>query len=156
MSRRDPRRGKGSKHVQLAEWFQALPAWATLKPGPRALYIELKRRYNGGNNGNIRMAIREAADLLNMHRNTVGGYFDELQERRLIRETRRGHLGAEGHGIASTWALSELPTAEGKPPDLSFRSWQPNQNPVTKSGRSCHSSCAPAADLSAVSEGPSQ
>ncbi|WP_306132238.1 hypothetical protein [Roseivivax marinus] len=127
-----------------------------LKPGPRALYVELKRRFNGGNNGRILMSQREAAQLLNVHRNTVGGFFDELEERGLIRETKRGHLGADGHGIASTWALCELPTSDGKPPDTGFRTWQPKQKPVTKSVQPCHKNCASPADLPRNGAGPAQ
>ncbi len=117
------KRGKG-RHTRLEEWFQATEAWATLKPGPRALYIEFKRRFNGGNNGAIRMSVREAAELLNVHRNTVPSYFAYLSERGLIVQTRAGHLGFDGHGIASTWALSEIRQPNGHPPDLQFRRWK--------------------------------
>ena len=34
---------------------------AALKPGPRALYVELKRRYNGVNNGSIYLSHRDAS-----------------------------------------------------------------------------------------------
>ena len=154
MSRRDRKGGRGGKHVQLHEWFQATAAWATLKPGPRALYVELKRRYNGSNNGKVRMAVREAAVMLNVHRNTVPSYFRELEVRGLIRETQRGHLGADGHGIASTWTLCELPTADSKPPDMSFRSWLPEKNPVTTDRRPCHNGYAKSEDWTASSAGP--
>lgn len=80
-----------ARHVQLMEAFQQTEAWGTLKPGPRALYIELKRRFTGGNNGRIYMSHREAADLLNVHRNTVPSYFEELEARRLIRATGTGY-----------------------------------------------------------------
>ena len=119
-----------AKHVQLMEAFQKTEAWATLKPGPRALYIELKRRFNGQNNGRILMSQREAAELLNVHRNTVPGYFHELERRFLIRATGTGHLGANGYGIATRWALCEFPL-DGKPPDLAHRTWSEEKKPVT-------------------------
>lgn len=119
-----------AKHVQLMEAFQVTEAWATLKPGPRALYVELKRRFNGRNNGRILMSQREAADLLNVHRNTVPGYFHELERRALIRATGAGHLGADGYGIATRWALCEFPV-DGKPPDLAYRSWNEGKKPAT-------------------------
>jgi hypothetical protein len=58
--------------TRLPEWLQRSEAWATLKPGPRALYVELKRRFMGSNNGRIVLSHRDAAKALNVHRNTVG------------------------------------------------------------------------------------
>lgn len=140
-SYKSKKRGTG-RHVQIPEWLQSTEAWRTLKPGPRALYIEIRRRFNGANNGAILMSVREAADLLNVHRNTTPGYFIELERRGIIRQTREGYLGAEGHGIASTWALCEMPQANGRPADLSFREWREteatsvNVVPMTRRARS--------------------
>ena len=122
------------KHVRLLESFQRTEAWRTLKPGPRALYVELKRRYNGGNNGRIFMSHREAADLVNVHRNTVPDYFAELERRCLVRDMGKGHLGADGHGIATRWALCDEPL-NGKAPDLAYRSWSETAKPATKTVR---------------------
>lgn len=44
-------KGGGVRHIRLEEWFLREGAWATLPPGPRALYIELKRGFNGVKNG---------------------------------------------------------------------------------------------------------
>ena len=117
------KRGVG-RHVQLPEWVQATEAWTTLKPGPRALYIELKRRYNGANNGNIILSHRTAADALNVHRNTIGDYFDELTERGFIRMAKAPRLGPSGIGLASVWALEELPTMDLKPATKTFTRWK--------------------------------
>lgn len=134
----------GGRHVQLQEAFQRCEAWATLKPGPRALYIELKRRFNGSNNGSIRLSHREAAALINVHRNSVPAYFEELERRGLIRQTREGYLGADGHGIASTWRLCELATENGGSADWGFRNWTEGekQKPGTAIGPPRHSHCA--------------
>lgn len=117
------KKGAG-RHVQLPEYLQACEAWATLKPGPRALYVELKRRFLGGNNGEIFLSHREAAKALNVHRNTVGPYFDELEARGFIRCTVRHHLGPSGVGLASKWALEELPSPDGKQATKSFIRWR--------------------------------
>lgn len=131
------KKGAG-RHVQLPEWVQATEAWATLSPGPRALYIELKRRFNGTNNGQIFLSHRDAAAALNVHRNTVGPWFKELDQRGIIRMTKGAHLGSEGHGKAAQWALCEMPTSDGKPPDHAFRKWRKMEKPGTKSVRDCH------------------
>lgn len=117
------KKGAG-RHVQLPEYLQASEAWATLKPGPRALYIELKRRFNGRNNGRIILSHRDAAKALNVHRNTVGPWFAELVERGFIIVTEGPHLGPEGVGRATVWALQELPTADGKPAARGFATWR--------------------------------
>lgn len=125
------KRGAG-RHVQLSEWLQASEAWATLKPGPRALYVELKRRFNGANNGDIFLSHRDAALALNMNRNTATEYFRELAERGFIAMTEAPQLGVAGIGKASKWALQEEPTSDGKPALKGFVRWKPKQNPCPK------------------------
>lgn len=120
--RRYKKRGAG-RHVQLPEYLQATEAWATLKPGPRALYIELKRRFFGSNNGCIILSHRDAAKALNVHRNTVGGWFKALEERGFIHMEQGPYLGPSGVGEAALWSLQELPTRDGKPARRGFRKW---------------------------------
>ena len=103
-----------------------------MKPSPRALYVELKRRFNGSNNGKIILSHRDAAKALNAHRNTVGAWFDELQERGFIRMTQGPHLGPAGIGLSSMWTLTEEPTADLKPARKDFMRWSEKQNPRTK------------------------
>tara|TARA_R110002012_G_scaffold319293_2_gene539327 strand:+ start:2482 stop:2871 length:390 start_codon:yes stop_codon:yes gene_type:complete len=117
------KRGAG-RFVQLPEWLLATQAWATLPPGPRALYIELKRRYNGANNGEIFLSHRDAAIALHVHRNTVGPWFKMLEERGFIHLTRAPHLGPSGVGRASTWALAEASTIDGSRASLAFKKWK--------------------------------
>jgi len=123
--------------------------WATLSPGPRALYIELKRRYNGSNNGKIILSHRDAAAALNVHRNTVGPWFTELQDRGFIHMAQAPYLGPSGIGKASIWALDELPTADMKHALKRFASWTQKQKPRTKNRTPRHSECDTTADLGA-------
>ena len=126
---KDRKRGAG-RHVQLPEWLQRTEAWATMKPGPRALYVELKRRFNGQNNGEIYLSHRDAAIALNVHRNTVGSYFAELEQRGFVVMTAGAHLGPSGTGISAQWALSELPLAGMKKASNDFKKWKsPAQKP---------------------------
>lgn len=132
------KRGSG-RHVQLHEWLQASPAWGSLKPGPRALYIELKRRFNGSNNGAIILSHRDAAKALSVNRNTVGPWFRELEERGFIEMTQPPHLGPAGIGKASVWALCELPTCDGRPAEKRFMRWQEKKKPRIRNGTPCPS-----------------
>lgn len=128
------KRSGGGRHVQLHEWLQSSEAWATLSPGPRALYIELKRQFTGSNNGRIFLSHRDAARLLSVHRNTVGKWFRELEKRGFIRLAVAPHLGPAGIGEASVWALTEMVTADGRTATKDFMKWRSEkQNPRTKS-----------------------
>ncbi|MCF3973931.1 hypothetical protein [Paracoccus salsus] len=116
------KRGTG-KFVQLREYLQASEAWATMRPGPRALYVEIKRRFNGSNNGSLYLSHRDAAIALNVARNTVAGWFRELEARGFIRKTAAHYLGPSGIGQASLYALEEE-TCDGKPATKGFMRWK--------------------------------
>ncbi|WP_322867340.1 hypothetical protein U5922_014825 [Aquicoccus sp. G2-2] len=113
----------------------ASEAWATMRPNPRALYIELKRRFNGTNNGEIYLSHRDAAAALNVHRNSVGPWFRELEERGFIFMTQAPHLGPSGIGQASVWGLAEEPTPDGRPARKTFMKFK---NPRTKTVHGRH------------------
>jgi hypothetical protein len=131
------KKGRSSgRFVMLPEWLQASEAWATLKPGPRALYIELKRRFDGMNNGAIFLSHRDAARALNVNKDTVAGWFADLQTRSFITMTQGGHLGPSGIGQAAKWALQEE-GQDGRPPVKGFMAWRGKQNPVPRTRTSC-------------------
>jgi DNA-binding transcriptional MocR family regulator len=125
MAKSYKRRKKGAgRFVQLHEYLMQSEAWASLKPGPRALYMELKRKYNGHNNGRILLSHRDAAARLNVHRNTVGSYFTELEERGFILMRQGPCLGPEGVGQTAHWVLQEHPTDDQKPALRGFATWK--------------------------------
>lgn len=109
--------------------MMATEAWETMPPGPRTLYLELKKRYNGHNNGAIFLSHRDAAKACSVHRNTVGGWFQTLEQRGFIVLTKGPHLGPSGVGVAATWALTEYPTKDGLRATMAFKKWKsPAQN----------------------------
>jgi hypothetical protein len=104
-----------------------------MKPGPRALYVEVKRRFNGKNNGALWLSHRDAAKAICVTKNTIGAYFSELEARGFIHKVQVGFLGPDGIGQATTWALDEEPTCDGKPATKGFVNWR-KQKPVPISG----------------------
>lgn len=124
------KKGAG-RFVQLPEWLLSSEAWRTMKPGPRALYIELKRLYNGGNNGAIYLSHRDAAKALAVGRDTVAQYFVGLIERGFIKVTKGHCLGPSGVGQAASYALTEE-ALNGAAATKEFMSWK-KQIPVGKS-----------------------
>jgi hypothetical protein len=131
------KRGAG-RHVQLPEWVQASEAWRTLPVGPRALYVELKRRFNGSNNGRVILSHRDAAKAVNAHRNTVGRWFSELEERGFIVMAQAPHWGPSGIGKSSHWTLTEYATDTMKPATMDFMRWAEKQKPRTTDGTPRH------------------
>ena len=120
----------GAKFVMLPHWLLASEAWRSLKPGPRALYLELRFRFKGGNNGEIFLSHRDAGNALNVGRDTAGGYFKELIERGFIVETRGHCLGPAGIGQSATYALTEE-SLNNQPATIDFMKWR-KQNPRRK------------------------
>ena len=116
----------GGQFVMLNEWLQKSEAWATMRPGPRALYIELKRRFTGHNNGDIFLSQRDAAKALHVSKDTATAYFRDLAARGFIEMTQGGHLGPSGIGQAAKWALTEE-QLNGKPPSKTFMTWRENK-----------------------------
>jgi hypothetical protein len=91
------------------------PAYGALRPIARALLVELARRYNGNNNGEIGLGEREAATQLAVSdRKAVRRAFGELEGAGFIVRTRAGAFNvkaAEGRR-ASEWRLTWLPTRD--------------------------------------------
>lgn len=118
------KRGRAGRFVQLHHHVLNCEAWQAMKPGPRALYIELRKLFNGGNNGELFLSQRDAARALNVTKDTAGAYFKTLEAHGFIHCTEGGHLGPSGVGKASKWALDELPTSDGKSAKSRFRAWK--------------------------------
>ena len=103
------------------------PAWRSLKPAPRALYLEIKRQYRGHNNGRVLLSYRNAAKQLNSSYNSVGGWFKELEKRGFIVCMQKHHLGPSGVGQTSHWRLTEH-DYDGHKPTNDYVNWTPEKN----------------------------
>ena len=112
--------------VMLLNFIADTPAWRSLKPAPRALYFEIKRQYNGHNNGRVLLSYRDAAQRLNWSYNSVGGYFKALEQRGFIVCMQRPHLGPSGVGQTSHWRLTEY-ECEGTRPTHDYKAWKPTE-----------------------------
>ena len=127
MSKSNPykqrKRGK-DQFVAIYHFMADTPAWRTLKPAPRALYLEIKRQYKGYNNGRVLLSYRDAAERMNCSYNSVGGWFKELEKRRFIVCMQRPHLGPSGVGQTSHWRLTEY-ACDGHKATHEYRMWIP-------------------------------
>jgi DNA-binding transcriptional MocR family regulator len=124
------KRGSNTPHVRLDHWFYDSASWQALKPAPRAFYIELKRHFNGNNNGQIFLSQRDAAKNMNVGRDTIASYYTTLIEHGFITQTRGHCLGPSGVGQSASYALTELPL-DGKSATKDFMQWK-KQKPRRK------------------------
>ena len=104
------------------------PAWRSLSLGARCLLLEVWRRHNGTNNGQISMSVREAAALLGCSKKMPSRWFAELREKGFLEPTRLGSFAWKGgamNGRATTWRLTMEP-CNGERPTKEFASWRPS------------------------------
>lgn len=112
---RNPRFAGDGHFYQVYEWFSRCAAWREANVYERALYHELKRRYNGSNNGDIQLSHREAQELLNCSNTAVEKAFKGLIAKGFIAPTQKGSFSwktskeSKAGGRATRWRLTELP-----------------------------------------------
>ena len=157
---RQPKRGQrvlvngrseeSAHHVRLYRRHLESPAWRSLSPPARCLYIVLKMLYVGNNNGRLFMSVRRAAELVNVSPTTAALAFKELEDRGFIRLARPASFNMKAtarRGEARCWVLTEHP--EGDRPgagSLDFMRWRPAK--PEKSGFENHSTVRVADELS--------
>lgn len=119
MARKDFKRG-GERFVKLPNSLLLELRRLKVSGGARSLHVELIARFTGANNGRLYLPHREAADLLDVSRNTAAKYFTELERAGFIVQTVAAQLGVEGRGRAAQWRLTHLPH-DARPPSMDYR-----------------------------------
>ena len=118
-------RNNSGRFVKLDYWLLDSLAWQSLSHTARALYIIFKQRYNGSNNGQIHMSVREAKDVLSCAPGTASKAIQELVDRGFIQYRFKGKFSHRVHR-ASEFILTEhkchdcLATKD-------FMKWRPEQ-----------------------------
>jgi len=132
----------GPRFLQFYHWEMECPAYRLLSCYGRALLMEFRRLYNGHNNGEIYMSVRQAGKLLNCHKDTAAKYIVELDEKGWIRQTSKGHFSQKTDKTASTWRITNQPIGLGvdTPETKEYMKWKPEgeiQNTVLKTRTTC-------------------
>ena len=132
------RRGKpGDQYFAIPYPMARSPAFRLLSGSALKVFIELRTRFNGCNNGDLSLSLDEATRLLGIGKGTAQRAFAELTEKGFIAMTKKGQWYGRR---ATTWRVTDkgwngdLPTYAWKhwtpqrpPPDL-----RPEVDPVTK------------------------
>jgi hypothetical protein len=130
MPKRDKRKGRRANATGRNETEQYLPisyamaqspAWRSLSGAALKVWVELRCRFNGRNNGQLSLSWDEAARLLGLGKGTVGHAFAELQEKGFIVMTKRGQWYGR---LATTWAVTDK-SYQGHAPSRAWNHWKP-------------------------------
>ena len=100
------------------------PAYRATSPVARSVYLEIKRRFNGHNNGEIPLSCREAAELCNVGKNTAAKAFEELRQKGFIQIATEAGFNMKGGRRSRRWRLTDR-DCNGQPASADWRKWKP-------------------------------
>jgi hypothetical protein len=112
-SKQRGKKGDTEQYTTLYYGFLKSAAWRSLSGAAVKVFLELHTRYNGGNNGNVRLSMNEAVKALSISKGTAQRAFVELEEKGFIALHTPGNWY---HRQAHEWRLTTKPmqTAKGK------------------------------------------
>lgn len=145
-------RSKGDgQYAQLSYDMLHSLAWRSLSGAAVKVWLELRTRFHGTNNGALIFSLDEASRLLSLGKTTVQRALAELQDKGFVICTRKGQWYGR---LASTWATTEK-SINGALATNAWKTWRPN--PATVGSR-VHkkTEIGPVADPSAHTTVPSQ
>lgn len=119
----------GQKHIRLYEWELNCPAYQALSVYGRAALVELRRRFNGSNNGNIVLSVRQAAAALGCHRDTASKALDDCVATGWVKRNTRAGFNWKS-GIATTWYLTNEKVGDVAA-TKDYMRWQPGKKQST-------------------------
>ena len=108
------------RFVKLTYPLLESEAWRWLRPISQAVYIELRRRFNGSNNGKISFSLGEGARILRASKSSIQTALVELEEHGFIKLVKKGYFTRR---MASEYALTDE-QLDGYPPTREWRQWQ--------------------------------
>src|SRR3954465_8509527 len=76
------------RFIALRFWMLESPAWKALSPNGTKVLLDLWKRHNGSNNGEVVYSAREAGDALSASKSTGARALNELVRLGFVRITR--------------------------------------------------------------------
>lgn len=111
-------------------------AWQSLTSHEKASYLELKRRFDGHNNGMIGLGERELSRSLHSSRETARRALHGLIEKGFIRIAKPSGFQVKCR-VATEWRLTELKCdVTGELPTKEFARWCPLEKQTTGASHS--------------------
>jgi hypothetical protein len=123
MGRQGSSKGKRSQdgqYIPLSYAQLKSTAWRSLSGAAVKVWLELHTRYNGGNNGTVRLSLNEAVKALGISKGTAQRAFVDLEEKGFIALTTPG---AWYHRRAHEWRLTTKRADTGKGTQVATNDW---------------------------------
>ncbi|WP_375210474.1 helix-turn-helix domain-containing protein [Hyphomonas jannaschiana] len=94
-------------------------AFRSLSGNALKVFIELRSRFNGVNNGRLSLSYQDAADLLGMSKSSVKRAFDELIEKGFLKKRREG----QWYGRLAAEYIVTMEAYDGLPATRDWKQW---------------------------------
>ena len=118
-----------ARHIRFYHWMMRSPAWRSLDAKARCALIELYALYNGENNGDLFLSVRDLSEHIGCSPATAARAFVALEDRGFIRTHRKGGFNIKDKTRqATSWILTEFEFANSLPTKEFMRYEMPNPN----------------------------
>lgn len=114
------RNEKDGQYLPIPYVMARSDAFRALSGSGLKVWIELRTRFNGHNNGLISLSLREAASLLGMSQSTAQRALQELEDKGFIKRRSRGSWYGRK---AAEFILTDKPY-QGHPPTRDWQVWR--------------------------------
>lgn len=130
MGKSNKRKGEG-QYAPLPYGMLKSDAWRDLSGSAVKLFLELHTRFNGSNNGNVRLSYEEAAEALGMGKATVHRAYRDLVVKGFLVLENEGNFY---HRQAHEWRLTTKPTQGAKGRKDATNEWHRYRREKTERG----------------------
>ncbi len=120
-------RSGGEQYLQLPYSMARSLAWRSLSGNAAKVWIELRCRFDGRNNGQLCLSFADGSKLLGISHGSLGRAFKELETRGFIKRIKQGHWYGRK---ATEWAVTYRGYA-GYLASNDWSRWQPPAKPKT-------------------------
>lgn len=115
----------GGQYLPISYRMAQTKAFRSLTGTTLKVWIELRIRYNGHNNGLVSLSLREAAALLGMSQTTAQRALIELEEKGFIKRRTRGSW----YGRKAAEFILADKSYDGHEPTRDWQRWRPKNKP---------------------------
>jgi DNA-binding transcriptional MocR family regulator len=115
-------RSKGDgQFIPIPHMMANSPAFRSLSGPALKIWVELRSRFNGYNNGKLSLSLNAAATLLGMSKSTAARAFEELETKGFIILRLQGHWYGRR---ASEWIVTDQKYGD-RPSTRNWERWRP-------------------------------